>query len=119
MSLKSGGEGIGSRASFSDDIVLPAADQREARRTLGVPLVFLSKEGFDFWFWFFPELLAPVARSRLLAPIARSRLLAPIARSSLLAFIARFRPLASIACFRLLASIAHFRPRGGPTRGAG
>jgi hypothetical protein len=48
MSLKSGGEVIGSRASFSDDVVLPAADQREARQASGLPLFSLSKKGFDF-----------------------------------------------------------------------
>jgi hypothetical protein len=42
MSLKSGGVVIGSRASFSDDIVPPAADQREARRASKRPLFFLS-----------------------------------------------------------------------------
>ena len=51
MSLKPGGEVIGSRASFSDDIVLPAADQREAYRASKLPLCFLSKEGFVFCLW--------------------------------------------------------------------
>jgi hypothetical protein len=51
MSLKLGGEAIGSWFSFSDEIVLPGADQREGRRVPKVPLVFLSKKGLGFLLW--------------------------------------------------------------------
>jgi hypothetical protein len=41
MSLKSGGEVIGSRASFSDVILFLAADQREADQASKLPFFFL------------------------------------------------------------------------------
>jgi hypothetical protein len=119
MSLKSGGEVIGSRVSFSDDVVLRRADQREARQASGLPLFSLSKKGFDFWFWFFPKPLASIARFCLLASIARFRPLASIACFRLLASIACFRLLASIACFRLLAPVARLPAGRRPTGGAG
>ena len=42
MSLKPGGEVIGSETSFSDDIELPMTDQREEGRGSNLPLFFLS-----------------------------------------------------------------------------